>query len=68
MPMLANYSTADRIAGFISRYAQTPCLTIGFKTSYGNSILTNNAAGFYSLIRHLTDDHGYRKLAFLSGL
>jgi DNA-binding LacI/PurR family transcriptional regulator len=55
------------MAGFISRYAQIPCVTIGFKTSYGNAILTNNAVGFHSLMRHLTDDRGYRKLAFLGG-
>ncbi len=67
MPMLASFSTAKRMSGFISGFAPVPLVTINFKTSYGNAILANNAAGFRALLRHLTEDHGYRKLAFLNG-
>ncbi|MBN1698653.1 MAG: substrate-binding domain-containing protein [Spirochaetales bacterium] len=67
LPMITNFSTDKQVSEFVSRYASLPLVTIGFTSTHGNAILTNNVNGFHSLVRHLTDDHGYRKLAFVNG-
>ncbi len=67
IPMLASFCTADQMSVFVSRYAPVPLVTMNFKTDYGNAILSNNALGFRTLLDHLTEDHGYGKLAFVNG-
>jgi DNA-binding LacI/PurR family transcriptional regulator/signal transduction histidine kinase/DNA-binding NarL/FixJ family response regulator len=64
---LANYCDDDQLKEFILRYEHIPVVTINFRASIGNAVLTNNVPGLGSLMKHLIDEHGYRKLAFVKG-
>jgi len=67
MPMHAGFCTNEEFNNFLSQFSLLPLVTINSKTPYGNAIFADNAVGFKTLMRHLIEDHGYRRLAFIGG-
>ncbi|MBN2442628.1 MAG: substrate-binding domain-containing protein [Spirochaetales bacterium] len=67
MSMLNNYNIDKEMNEFLERFASIPLVTINFKATHGNAILTNNDQGFHQLLLHLIKDHGYRKIGFING-
>lgn len=44
-----------------------PMISIGIVMPFATSILVDNKTGMKNLINHLVKDHGYRRIAFISG-
>jgi DNA-binding LacI/PurR family transcriptional regulator len=55
------------LSQFCRRFRPLPMCSIGFQPDGIPSYLVDNAGGMRSLVRHLVQDHGYRRLAFVAG-
>lgn len=66
---LSYYHTREEKEAFLNQYADIPCLMIGEKLEGFNVpyMMSDNYKGMCACIEHLVVDHGYRKVAFLSG-
>ncbi|HEX9062518.1 MAG TPA: substrate-binding domain-containing protein [Clostridia bacterium] len=65
-PLWSNIQKSDYVK-FINKFKHIPMVSIG-EAIYGiPSIVYDNCAGMKSLILHLIKDHGYRKIAFVTG-
>lgn len=66
---LSYFDTKEEKKAFLDRYANIPCLLLGEKVDDTGVpyIMANNYKGMRACIEHLAADHGYRKIAFLSG-
>lgn len=64
---LANYITQDEFMKFCKKYAGIPIISIGIVIPNAISLIFDNKEGMKSLVRHLTDDHGYKKIIFATG-
>ena len=47
--------------------AGVPVISHGLKLDGTYSVITNNTSGMETLVRHLIDDHGVKKLTFIAG-
>jgi DNA-binding LacI/PurR family transcriptional regulator/signal transduction histidine kinase/DNA-binding NarL/FixJ family response regulator len=65
--VLSNYATNEEMEAFIGRFASIPRVTFNYTGNSAPSLRADNATGFSSLIGHLIEAHGYRKMAFVSG-
>ena len=65
--ILANYCNDAVLTKFLSKYKNIPIVTVNLRSSTGNAILSNNTPGFSALMKHLIEEHQYRKLAFVKG-
>ncbi len=66
---LSYYRTREEKEAFLNQYVDIPYLLIGeklegFEAPY---MMSDNYKGMCACIEHLVVDHGYRKVAFLSG-
>ncbi len=66
---LAYYHTREDKEAFLNQHSDIPCLMIGEKLEGFNVpyMMSDNYKGMCTCIEHLVVDHGYRKVAFLSG-
>jgi DNA-binding LacI/PurR family transcriptional regulator/signal transduction histidine kinase len=48
-------------------YAHLPLVTVSKSLAGFSSVMLDNARGLRDLLIHLIDDHGYRRVAFISG-
>lgn len=66
---LANLNGSEERREFLSRYLDIPYLLLGDTSDDFNIpyIMADNYKGMRSCMEHLTIEHGYRKIAFLSG-
>ena len=64
---LQNYVTTEEMAQFCARYAPLPMISIGSKLENIPSITIDNDVGLRELMRHLIDDHQYKRIAFIRG-
>src|SRR4051812_40111914 len=55
------------VGDFCRRYRPLPLCSIGSRLNGIPSYLVDNAGGTRSLVRHLVQEHGYRRLAFIAG-
>lgn len=59
---------SDKETAYIKQlFASVPCVSIGKGFSNFPAILTESTAAFSNLIKHLVEDHGYRKLLYIGG-
>ncbi|MBN1312245.1 MAG: substrate-binding domain-containing protein [Anaerolineae bacterium] len=65
--VLHNYTPLEKMPHFYARYAPLPMINIGLETAGIPNIAINNFAGLYDLMKHLIDDHHYRRIAFIRG-
>lgn len=59
--------TQEETIAFINRYRHLPLVSLSFEMPGRASLLIDNEAGLRPLLYHLTQDHGYRRLAFMQG-
>lgn len=66
---LAYYPTREEKEAFLNQYADIPYLMIGERLEGYNApyMMSDNYKGMCACIEHLVEDHGYKKVAFLSG-
>ncbi|MBN1428869.1 MAG: substrate-binding domain-containing protein [Anaerolineae bacterium] len=64
---LQNYITIEAMARFCARYAPLPMVSIAIEIDGIPSITVDNYVGMRDLMRHLIDDHHYRRIAFVRG-
>jgi DNA-binding LacI/PurR family transcriptional regulator len=55
------------VQAWCERLRPLPLCSIGLELAGVPSILPDNQGGIRALVRHLVSDHGYRRLAFVSG-
>ena len=60
-------SEAD-LSTFRSAYAELPIVTQSVPIDGATMFIPDNVAGMRSLIRHLIEDHGYKRIAFIRGI
>lgn len=66
---LSYFETKQDKKAFLERYSGIPCLLLGEKVDDAGVpyIMANNYKGMRACVEHLAGDHGYQKIAFLSG-
>ena len=57
----------DKIKGYIAQ-TDTPCLVLGGECARAKSMEADEYDSMYRITRHMTDDHGFRKLHCLAGI
>ena len=60
-------SEAD-LSTFRSAYAELPIVTQSVPIDGATMFIPDNVAGMRSLIQHLIEDHGYKRIAFIRGI
>jgi PAS domain S-box-containing protein len=64
---LANLSGKNRVEDIFQRFNKIPIVAISEKLCDFPAILVENKSPFEELIKHMVVDHGYKKLAFITG-
>ncbi|MFZ5989509.1 MAG: ATP-binding protein [Bacillota bacterium] len=64
---ISNYIDNDQIIEFCKKYSDIPIISLGVVVPDVTSIVFDNREGMRSLVRHLIKDHGYKKIAFVTG-
>ena len=57
----------EELANFLHRYKDIPMVSMGRVVPNVPSILVDGKEGMKSAVKHLIEDHGYRKIAFVTG-
>jgi DNA-binding LacI/PurR family transcriptional regulator/signal transduction histidine kinase len=52
---------------FLNRFQDIPLVSIGKVIPEATSIIADNRAGMKSLVKHLVEDHNYKKIMFVTG-
>ncbi|MBN1409325.1 MAG: substrate-binding domain-containing protein [Spirochaetales bacterium] len=65
--MLGTHATRSQMMEFCKRYSGIPMVSVGMQLDNIPSIMIDNKRGMEESIRHLIDDHGYRRIALLRG-
>jgi diguanylate cyclase (GGDEF)-like protein len=65
--VIGHHSTLAEVADFVGRFRAIPCVSIGVALAGVPTMLMDNEAGMYTVVKHLTVDHRYRKIAYLGG-
>ncbi len=64
---LGNGVPKERFDAFCKRFSALPAISIGPAGTDVPRILVDNDQGMRDMVLHLLDDHGYTKIAFISG-
>lgn len=64
---LANFVTPEVLTTFLVRYRSLPMVSVGPAPKGVPSILIDNESGLRSMLAHLIEAHGYRRIAFIRG-
>jgi len=64
---IGNYISKNNLMTFINRFTSIPTVSIGVSFAGIPSVIIDNYAGMYEVIRHLIKDHGLTRLAFIKG-
>ncbi|MFZ5989508.1 MAG: substrate-binding domain-containing protein [Bacillota bacterium] len=64
---IAHRLAGDELNKFCNKYASIPLVSIGLVIPHVTSMIVDNKEGMKSLIRHLIEEHGYKKIAFVTG-
>ncbi|MBN1699548.1 MAG: substrate-binding domain-containing protein [Spirochaetales bacterium] len=65
---VSHFVNPEEFSGFMHEYIDIPTVSICQRVEGIHSILIDNLSGLYRMIVHLVEDHGYRDIAFISGL
>ncbi len=57
----------NELVNFCRRFAPLPVISIGGQVEGAAALLIDNESGLRKLMLHLIDEHGYRRLAFVTG-
>ncbi|MEJ2606727.1 MAG: substrate-binding domain-containing protein [Anaerolineales bacterium] len=64
---LGTYVSEKTFRDFCNRFASKPSVSIGQHVEGIPAVLSDNYIGMHLLVRHLIDDHGYQRIAFVRG-
>ncbi|MCR5594378.1 MAG: GGDEF domain-containing protein [Lachnospiraceae bacterium] len=64
---IGNYTTKDKIAAFIKKYSEIPCVLVASKEEGKSCICYDNFKGIEEGIDYLINEKGCRKFAMLGG-
>jgi signal transduction histidine kinase/DNA-binding LacI/PurR family transcriptional regulator len=64
---VGNYLSPDEVDRFLARYEGIPIVFFGNGPAGYPRVTVDNVAGMAGLIRHFVADHGYRRVAFITG-
>ncbi len=65
--ILCNFVSMDELPKFHKRIKGIPIISIGIELEGIPSIVIDNRKGLYDEISHLIEDHGRRRIAFITG-
>ena len=64
---VGNYRGLDDQARYCERFRPLPMASLAAEVKWMNSVLIDGAPALREAIRHLVEDHGYRRIAFVGG-
>lgn len=64
---IATFISSEEFVKFCKRYRDIPIVSLGIELPGAATLIANGKEGMKSLIKHLTDDHGYKKIVFVTG-
>ena len=64
---VANYLSDEEYSRVLEPYSFLPMLSISRKVEGVPSIVSGNRQGIKAVVRHLVEEHGYRKLVYIGG-
>jgi diguanylate cyclase (GGDEF)-like protein len=65
--LISNYIDEGEFLEFCSRFRDIPLISIGLKIPGVPSIVIDNRSGIRALVRHMIEEHGARRVAFVRG-
>ena len=65
--VIGHHSTLAELTEFVARFRAVPCVCLGVALAGVATMLMDNEAGMFTVVRHLVEDHRYRKIAFVTG-
>jgi diguanylate cyclase (GGDEF)-like protein len=65
--VIGHHSTQAELADFVARFRPIPCVCLGVAMAGVATMHMDNEAGMFTAVRHLVEDHRYRKIAFVTG-
>ncbi len=65
--VIGHHSTMAELNDFIARFRAVPCVCVGVALSGVATMLMDNEAGMHAVVRHLVEDHRFRRIAFVAG-
>jgi sigma-B regulation protein RsbU (phosphoserine phosphatase) len=65
--LLGHWGSSEATRTFCQQYRPLPMVSIGLALEGIPSILVDNHQGMHDLVAHLIQEHGYRRIAYLSG-
>ncbi len=64
---LGTWVSQETFQEFCNQFKSKPVVSIGQQIDGIPAVLSDNYNGMHELVRHLIDDHGYRRIAFIRG-
>jgi len=64
---ISTYIKYDEFLQFLKKYKDIPLVSIGVAIPGALSVICDTKAGMKELIRHLIDDHNYKRILFVTG-
>ena len=64
---IASFIKYDEFLQFLKKYIDIPFVSLGVEIPGSLSVICDTKVGMKNLIRHLTEDHGYTKIIFVTG-
>ncbi len=65
---LGNYTTREEYAAFARKYAAKPVVSISMPIEGIPAICVENKNGMKSVVSHLIESHGHKRIAFIGGI
>jgi diguanylate cyclase (GGDEF)-like protein len=65
--VIGHHSTMSELTEFVGRFRAVPCVCLGVALPGVATLLVDNEAGMYTMVRHLVEDHRRRRIAFIAG-
>jgi diguanylate cyclase (GGDEF)-like protein len=65
--VIGHHSTLAELTDFVARFRAVPCVCLGVALPGVATMLMDNEAGMYQVVRHLVEDHRFRRIAYVAG-
>ena len=62
-----NYISSAEFHDYMRRFGSIPAISMGIRIDGVPSVIVDNKAGVFEAVEHLTEVHGYTRIAFLRG-
>jgi DNA-binding LacI/PurR family transcriptional regulator/DNA-binding CsgD family transcriptional regulator len=64
---IANFISKEEYKTFLAKYENIPCVSVFLKVDGLPSVLIDNKKGIKKLLKHLLNEHNYKRYVFISG-